>query len=295
MSVRAFTEGVVHLEKTTEWLNSLGISTSSTRFEELVSLYRQIVTSLQGKTVEALIDKYGNLVLWQVLSDADSFIRVHSAFGEEKSHLLPRKNLKAILDGPILPWDETPSTGNIAARNILFELEMASSFRMCDDVKVVGFDDVDFRFDDVLFNVQCKRIHSPKKVKDNIEKAKEQFTARMHKPGTKGILCLSIDKLTKKEDMILHVDSSEEITPIMTSLVDGFMREHQHLWSNMLNTNILGVIVCCKLVSWIRKGEGNVQTTCRQMMVDILPSNNAYQSDDRRLMVELAKRLSSLN
>ena len=38
MSVRAFTEGVVHLEKTTEWLSSLGISTSSTRFEELVSL-----------------------------------------------------------------------------------------------------------------------------------------------------------------------------------------------------------------------------------------------------------------
>ena len=138
VSLRPFTEGIAHLEKTAQWLNSLGVSTSSTRFEELVSLYRAIVTSLQENTVENLIDKHGNLVLWQALSDADSFIRVHKAFGEEKSHLLPRKNLQAMLNGPILPWDEAPSTGNIAARNILFELEMASSFKMCDDVKVVG-------------------------------------------------------------------------------------------------------------------------------------------------------------
>ena len=219
MSVRTFTEGLVQLEKTVQWLNSLGISTSSTRFGESVSLYRQIVTSLQDNTVETLIDKYGNLVLWQVLFDADSFIRVHNAFCRDKSHLLPRNNLKAMLAGPILPWDEAPSTGNIAARNLLFELEMASSFKMCDDVEVVGFDDIDFRFNGVLFNVQCKRIHSPKKIKDNIEKAGEQFAARMLKPGTKGILCLSIDKLAKKEDMILHVDSPEEISPAMATLV----------------------------------------------------------------------------
>jgi len=172
---------------------------------------------------------------------------------------------------------------------------MAADFNKCTGVQIVGFDDVDFIYDGVRFNVQCKRIHSAKQIKQNIEKASDQFTSRMKDSRIKGILCFSIDKLTGKENMILQVDSSEEIGPAIIPLINRFMNNHQHLWVNLPNINILGVLVSCKIVSWIKEGEGNLLTTCRQLVAHILPSAKSFQVNDRRLMTELSQTLSLLN
>jgi hypothetical protein len=91
------------------------------------------------------------------------------------------------------------ASGNIEPRNTLFELEAAAKL-IGAGVKILGFDDVDFLFRKTKFNAQCKRIQSHKKIEDNVLEAADQFGKRMKsKPDVKGIICISMDKLTGKE------------------------------------------------------------------------------------------------
>ena len=150
------------LEETGQWLNSIGVQTRNTRFEEVLYLNKQIVEHHKNDLVEDLIAEYGNLKLWFALTEASSFIEIHEAFKAQKSHVHPRGKLKMMLQGPFHSWDEDVDEGNIEPRNTLFELEAAAKFKKA-GAKITGFDDVDFVFKKTKFNVQCKRMHSEKK------------------------------------------------------------------------------------------------------------------------------------
>lgn len=291
---KTFEEDIFLLEKVTEWLDSIGITTSGTRFKQLLDRNKEIVAALKENRVDSLIDDHGNLVLWQAITDANSFIKVYNSFHNEKSHLLPRKSLKIILEGPFLPWDENPKLDNIGSRNILFELETAAVLKEA-GVQLIGFDDVDFTFNGVRFNAQCKRVHSPKQIKNNVEKAIQQFTKRMGSENIKGLLCLSIDKLTEKENKILQVKTVQELEPIIAPILHEFIKDNRYLWTNIPNINIIGMLVSCQIVAWVREGEGNILTTCRQLMMDIIPNNQMFEETDHRLIMELSRKLKDNN
>jgi len=240
------------LQRTGQWLNSIGIQTQNTRFDEVLHLNKEIVEHHKDKSLEDLIEKHGNLKLWFALTEASSFIEIHEAFKSQKSHARPRAKLKMMLQGPYHSWDEDIYVGNIEPRNTLFELEAASKFKKA-GAKITGFDDVDFVFEKTKFNVQCKRIHSEKKVKDNVSEAATQFYKRMRaRPNLKGIICLSIDKLAGKEEMILKVGSADEVQPKLAVISNAFLAKYRGLWHNFVNTNILAVLlfVKCFRESW---------------------------------------------
>ena len=193
------------LEKATVWLDQIGIKIENTRFSEILELNRLIVEHQKQETLNNLIDEYGNLKLWYALTEASSFIRIHEAFEEEKSHLHRRAKLKKMLGGPFLPWDEDQKENNIESRNTLFELETAAEIKKAGG-KIIDFDDVDFIFKKTKFNVQCKRLHSEENIKYNIEKAADQFNRKMRKKANlKGIIALSLDKVAGKEEMMLKL------------------------------------------------------------------------------------------
>ena len=54
------------------------------------------------------------------------------------------------------------------------------------------------------------------------------------------------------------------------------------------------MLVSCKIVSWVKEGEGNLLTTCNQLMVDVIPKNKIFQHIDYRLIMELSRKLNSV-
>jgi len=279
------------LQRTGQWLNSIGIQTQNTRFDEVLHLNKEIVEHHKDKSLEDFIEKHGNLKLWFALTEASSFIEIHEAFKSQKSHALPRAKLKMMLQGPYHSWDEDIDVGNIEPRNTLFELEAASKFKKA-GAKITGFDDVDFVFEKTKFNVQCKRIHSEKKVKDNVSEADTQFYKRMRaRPNLKGIICLSIDKLAGKEEMILKVGSADEVQPKLAVISNAFLAKYRGLWDNFVNTNILAVLLFVHIVATIKEQPYDLLTTCRNIAFDIIPYQNFYQVADYNLIVELWQRL----
>lgn len=279
------------LENAGEWLCSLGIKTTGTRFDEILQLNRKIVEHHKNGEVDSLIEQYGNLKLWGALTEASSFIHIHEAFENQKSHLRPKSKLKKMIEGPYHSWDEDVNEGNIEARNILFELETAAIFERA-GTKMTGFDDVDFVFNKNRFNVQCKRIHSEKKVKDNVDEAAKQFFKKMKSaPNLKGIICLSIDKLHGKETMLLKVKSAEEIRPKLDMLSNSFIANYRGYGFNLINTNILAILIIYHVVAIIQEEPYELITACRDIVIDVRAQQSFLQMVDYNLIHELGKKL----
>jgi len=286
-----FEDQFQELEKTGQWLNRIGVKTENTRFDELLRLNKEIVEHQKKSLIEELIQKHDVMKLWFALTEATSFIGIHDAFKDQESHLHPRSKLKKMLEGPYYSWDEDVFVNNIDPRNTLFELETASKFKNV-GAKITGFDDVDFVFKKTKFNVQCKRLHSEKKVRDNLSEAADQFCKRMKiRPSVKGIICLSIDKLTGREGMILKVNYPDEVRPKLADISTSFLAKYGTLWHNFINTNILAVLIFIHVVAVIKETPYDLLTTCRDIALDVIPRQNFYQLADYNLTVELGERL----
>lgn len=288
-----YNEQLVDLEKAGDWLKSIGIETANTRFDEIFKLNKIIVEHHRKNEIQRLIDGYDNLTLWCALTEASSFVEIHKAFKDQKSHMHPRSKLKKLLGGPFLPWDEDTNESNIENRNTLFELETAAKLKKA-GAKIIGFDDVDFIFKKTKFNIQCKRLHSEKNIGHNITKAAEQLYKKMKsRPNLKGIISLSIDKLTGKEGLILKVKSAKEVRPALEKLTNAFLIKYRKLWHSLININILGVLLFVHIVAIIEEEPYDFLTTCRDIAFDVVVRQNFIQFNDYNLIIELMKKLQN--
>jgi hypothetical protein len=229
------------IDNTKKWLRKIGTKTNNTRFEKIYNYNKKIVEHYKNNTIHQIIEEYDNIELSIALLDASSFIRIYQAFKDDKNHIYPRLKLKRILEGPYSSWEEDPLKGDNENRNILFELETAAFFKKA-GIEIIGFDDVDFNFEGMGFNIQCKRIFSLKRIETNISESANQFTNRAKsQENIKGIICLSIDKLLNKEKFTLKVKALDEIKHQLEQLVIEFTNKYERLWNKFLNINILAV------------------------------------------------------
>lgn len=281
------------LEDCNDWLRKIRVATTGTRFEQILLLFRTIVEHYRCGTIQDLLENHDEGTLYYVITGATSFIEVFQAFSSMKDHMVPRRKLTEALRGPLLPWDEQPSSGDTHGRNTLFELETAAWFNNC-GLPPTKFDDVEFVFDSHTFNVQCKRIYSARKVEDNVRSAVDQVTDRMTlEARTKGIICLCVDKISDKEGHILEVNHPEEITPIMDKIGHDFVDKHNHIWQRLVNNDILAAAVVVKILASIRQEPHPLLTACRTTVLDIIPNNAFYQQYDYNLIKKLSAKLGA--
>ena len=167
-SMMGIDEMLSKLEKANGWLKRWGVNTSQGRFNEVLDLSRIIIDHRKRNNIQELLDSYDNLRLIYALIEGFAFAEIYEAFKDEKNHILHKSKLKKMIGGQFFSWDEPPIGDN--ARNTQFELETAAKFKKV-GMEIVGLEDVDFVFEGVKFNVQCKRLHSQERVSDNINDA----------------------------------------------------------------------------------------------------------------------------
>jgi hypothetical protein len=280
------------LEKTNGWLKRWGVNTSQGRFNEVLDLSRIIIDHQKGNNIQELLDSYDNLRLIYALIEGFAFAEIYEAFKDEKNHILHKSKLEKMIGGPLFSWDEPPIGDN--ARNTQFELETAAKFKKV-GMEIVGLDDVNFIFERVKFNVQCKRLHSQERVSTTISEGADQFRAKMMvNPGIKGIICLSIDKLLRGEDekILLPAKDEQEIGLTLGQLSDTFTNNYRTLWQNLLDTNILGILVFVHKVARMEEEPHDLLTTCRNIDLVTLPQNS-LEMNDRNLLRKLASKIGA--
>ncbi len=288
----SFEEQLSILEDCSKWMAQVGIDVKNTRFEKVLNLLRIIVEHYRQDKISELMQKYNEATLFYVLTDATSFMEIYLFLKNKKSHEIPRKKLTESISGPILPLEEEPNKGTAHSRNIVFELETAALFHK-EGFEIIHLDDVQFLFDNNMFNIQCKRIHSPKRIEDNIKEAASQISKRMNnESNVKGIIFLCIDKLTEKENHILNVDHVNEIGPHMGKLAYDFITTYKHLWKKLININILGTVVFVNILASINQDNKSMLTTCKQRMLDIIPEKE-HQHYNYLLIKNLSAKLEA--
>lgn len=289
-SMMRIDEMLSKLEKGDGWLKGKGIGTTKSRFSDILNLTRIIIDHQKRNDIQRLLSSYDNLELYCALSEGFAFAEICEAFKDEKNHILHKSKLKKMIGGQFFSWDEPPIGDN--ARNTQFELETAAKFKKV-GMEIVGLDDVDFIFERVKFNVQCKRLHSQERVSTTISEGADQFGKKME-PGTKGIICLSIDKLLEKENekIPLPVKDEQEIGLTLGQLSDAFTNNYRTLWQNLLDTNILGILVFVHKVARMKEEPHDLLTTCRNIDLVTLPQN-ILGMNDRDLVKKLARKIGA--
>jgi cell division protein ZapA (FtsZ GTPase activity inhibitor) len=289
-----FEEQLAILKSCELWMvEEIGIKIVDSRFEKIVNMLDIIVDHYQRDEVHELMQKYDEATLFYILTDAATYIKIYDFFKTKKSHEIPRKKIVESIKGPILPWEEEPDKGTAHNRNICFELETAVWIHKS-DIEIENFDDVQFVFSGHQFNVECKRVHSMKKIADNIDKAAHQISEKM-KNGTRmrGIICLCIDKLIDKEGKILQVNQVNDVGPHLDKLAIDFIKNYSHLWQKLLNINILGTAIVVNILASIEQDPYPLLTTCRHTVLDIIPNQNVGQDYDYFLIKSLGEKLGA--
>jgi hypothetical protein len=235
-------DGVI---RTQEWYRSLGISTQGTRLDAIRSTIESIIHDITYRSPEDVLAEINLERAFYALTDGSSFGRIQQDLSQLPSSLLRRSDLKRILQGPLCPTEETPSSTD--GRNVFVELEMAADF-IRQGIQVTGFDDLKFKFGRTDFSLQCKRPFHPGTVERNVKSAYAQLGRNFKSDHDRGLLALAVEKALKLDGKIFPIKSGREIEVEVRKLSRSFDREHGKLWASFVDNRIIGVLLIFKFL-----------------------------------------------
>lgn len=246
-SLRSFDQILDDIVAAREWYDSLNIQTEGSRLDSIYQLTQDLIGDLGGAAPQTVVDRWSQPDTYYALSDGAAFGLIAREISKAGPNLLPRKKLRIILEGPISPTDENLGDESVNARNIFTELELAARFSEA-GIEPKGFDDHQFDFEGIHFSVQCKRLHSKGRVKDNIEHAYSQLQTNLASDQHRGLIGLSIEKVLGLENQILPVANPQTLSSAVHRWIDEFRREHQSVWWSFVDTRVVGILVILRFL-----------------------------------------------
>lgn len=278
------------MNKVQKWLNSIDIKTEGTRFEGAKNNCMIIMSYYENNNIDSInkVMKYEEIN--ETFSTCMDYISIYRNLSKFDKNHLPKRKIKDSLLGPFLKKDEVGNKGDNHARNILFELEMASLL-LGSKIEVEGFEDVKFKFNSYKFYIECKRPLSNNSVKDNMDKAYNQLNNRLKDEKDRGIIAISLDKVIGKEkniiSKILLAKNKSALLYREANLVDNFAREHQNIWHNFNHPNIIGIFLRFNFMSFLKEENILIQRYG-------LHTKGLYRtSEDKCLLKELVKQIDT--
>lgn len=280
------------------WLEDLGIATSGTRIEAIEERVDGVVSALSlleakalalGRSVDrerALLEVWDRPETYYALADGAAFGRVWAALREWPSHRVPRQELKKVLGGPLVPTSETPDSTE--ARNLFVELELAADL-IEKGIRVSGFGDVRFDFEDVEFAVQCKRPFSAGNLRLNTEKAASQLTTDFEGAAQRGFIALAIDKVMDLDHGIVEARDGAEVEAYVRGVYDEFKARFGTPWSNVVDPRILGVLLITRFL--VRTESQNVIGPAYYASFVPIVDENAFEASERERVLRLVSSL----
>jgi len=238
-----------------KWLKSIGIKTDNTRFEKAKNNFTIIINQFENNDMANINRKINNEEVIETFSTCMDYISIYQNLSKFDKNHLPKSKIKDSLGGPFLKKNEIGDKGDNHARNISFELEMASIL-LGSRIKVEGFDDVKFVFNSYKFYIECKRPLSNNNVRDNMNKAYNQLKSKMVDEKDRGIIAISLGNVIGKEENIVDkiLISENEIALLKreADLVDSYIKKYRNIWHNFNYLKIIGIFFKFNFMSFLK-------------------------------------------
>lgn len=277
----------VEVEK---WLNNRSIATNKSTFDEVKLRLRDLASYHEKGQLKEIITPENSKYYVAALLNSIAYINIKKEFMHLKDHELPRRALRTSLQAPFFINDESPSLNNIDSRNTLFELELASRI-LRNDIKVINFDDFTFEFKEKNFNVQCKRIFSKARIGNNISKAYEQLACRLQDHNDRGIIALSLEKVTDGFDGILQINDINHLQCHLDKAAGDFIKNHKHHWEIFIDQRVIGLFLILPFAMEL-KSTGNI-TRGFQVNAVCLARSDCFQGSDVILLKEVCAKIAN--
>lgn len=285
----SYSENLRKLQEFRDWLIQHRIPTAKSRFESIIINMEDINEHYETHLLNELIKDKGNVHLWYTLMESSAYITVYEMMKSLEDHRIPKRAIRNALEGPFLPMDEHSGDKNVNPRNHLFELELAGKLYK-KNFKTVGFEDVQFTFDNYYFHVQCKRLFSKKNISHNIISAHKQLSTDIRTTNSRGIIALAIEKILDVDGKMLLVDKVDDIGPKISALTNSFINTYSSCWTeNVIHPKVIGIILITRFIAQIR--DINLLTSCSQMDVISLCSKGNLQIIDTQIMRDVGAQL----
>jgi hypothetical protein len=264
-----------------EWYKGIGININGSRLQEL---HDYIFFKLMNTSTEEAKDIEKGIInpdVFSVLSEAHGFGLIASELSAAKhlkSHL-PKKTLKDIITGPLFLTEETVES-DADARNKFVELELAA-FLLSAGISVVGFDDVQFEFEDTHFLVECKRPFSPSGLERNIKKAYTQLHKKLKEPSHRGLIAVAVDKAYSL-DSKLHSIEMTNAGQFAIQVAHQFRSDlNRFVMKNFFDHRVVGVIAIIRFL-W-QRSDGQIGCSYTVGLVKLASQYTAQATDSHRL------------
>ncbi|HEY2289702.1 MAG TPA: hypothetical protein VGM86_03270 [Thermoanaerobaculia bacterium] len=235
-----------------EWFDHVGVASAGTRLEAIEQTLTSFLADLQSHSLSvaqfiAQWDWASRPDAYYALTEGEAFSRIHKQLELLRSDQLPRSELRRVLQGPLVPSSETPSTTE--PRNVFIELDLASVL-MRSGIQVTGFDDVRFRFDRIDYITQCKRPFSAKSVAANVKAAWNQIDVRAPKGShQRGIIALAVDKVFGLDQQRPSaIQDKPELDAWVSDMAMSFLDDHQSAWEEVIDYRVVAVLLLFRFI-----------------------------------------------
>jgi len=243
-----------------EWLKSLGLPVIGTRLGK----YKKVIESF-GENAKILKDDFSaEKIFHEFLNahmEAVEVIRIyktllHRDFSEFSDQL------KKVAAGQAFR-----NRSKDSSRDFMFELTTASRFiksgfevqlNQLADVVVIkeGFPKI---------FVECKRIKSQKKIRENVKKANEQLKKRISLDKSslcKGVVALNVNELINPDNDMIGIDSVGNLQRMSSGLLESFVEVNKSSLEAKGFNKCLGVLVEATMQGYYVSGRCSI-INCR--------------------------------
>jgi len=241
MNKRTFFELAEKLKEAFLWISSLGIHFDQTR----IGQYERIISTYL-KNIEAGIEnKIQHDRFLAVCFEAMSFVEVFENFPRKHERVLVSK-LKTVLKGPLFQEEEIAKGKSSEARNIQYELVLASKLNKTGleiDFSNGYKEDLNFEYGGERIYCECKRPFTDaglqKAFKESMSQLRKRFT--IGKPGEKGIIAVSISRLSNVRNSSVVFDSPQLAVEAINQHITEKMRPFASLMDSKKEPKIAGM------------------------------------------------------
>lgn len=188
-----------------------------------------LTTELKAGGANAALAVYNTDRLAHIVALAEAFeLALVEPFLRATDPKALRPKLRDALGGPVLPSEEDQNSNH--ARNILFELNMASKLSAAGVAPTIGDrPDLSCEVNGTKLLIECKRPLTERGARTRISKAWESLVAESEKdgPSTRGVAALSIAKLIQDGGQMLTAANAPAVRPGLGELIN-----HKATWLN---------------------------------------------------------------
>jgi len=243
----SFSEINNQLRAAINWLKIFVPNVNPTRFGKYQKDIEHLISVLNKNQFHLSNKPVSSSSIMNSLYEADEVIQIYLGLKKYGQIEYLNKKLPIFIRGPLEIKSEAKSVSAHQARDVSFELYIASLFSHTSFI--VDFStESDLLIRNKTYNVfiECKRPASINSIHSNIKVASSQLKKRFNiyadERNIYGLIFISIENVINPNHSLIHTSDEHELTRMLDSNMQEFIHTNRQYWNKIEDKRIIGVM-----------------------------------------------------